>query len=263
MRLQYMSDLHLERCNYEFNFPKKAPYLILGGDIGRLSDFEQYAGFIFSQCYRFEQVLLILGNHEFYGSSYEEGIEKASRLVVDSRAQQRLILLRRERGIWAIPGTNTIILGCTLYSHVSPSCTRLSLDFKRIKGWSVDKHNEEHRLDLEWLDRSIQNITGETPKKDIIVVSHFSPAFEKTSHPKYNNREGSECFSSDALEFIRNQNPTARVMYWIFGHTHWNTRFCQNKITLLSNQMQLDVVDLNRFERWKRAFRSKATLTII
>ena len=89
MRVQYISDLHLERCRYEFHFPRKAPYLVLGGDIGRLSDYEQYAGFTFKQCHRYDDVVLVLGNYKFYGCGHEEGITRATELATDRRTQQK------------------------------------------------------------------------------------------------------------------------------------------------------------------------------
>ena len=85
MRIQYMSDLHLESCHYEFQLLKNAPCLVLGVDIGRLSDYEQYAGFIFRQCNRYDHVVLVLGNHEFYGCGHEERITRATELATDFR----------------------------------------------------------------------------------------------------------------------------------------------------------------------------------
>ena len=261
MRVQYMSDLHLERCRYEFQFPKKAPCLVLGGDIGRLSDYEHYAEFIFKQCDRYDHVVVVLGNHEFYGCDHEEAITKATNLAIDQRTQQKLKLLYR--GAWEIPGTNTVLLGCTLYSRISPYCTKLSADFKRIAGWSIEKHNNEHQLDLSWLRSRIKAVSSVSPKKKIIVVTHFSPCFEGTSSPVHQSREGSECFSSNTLNAVQDEFPEARLTHWISGHTHWNCRFRRGMTLVLSNQMMLDTEGIGWFEKMqRRSFKSSATLTI-
>ena len=261
MRVQYMSDLHLESCGYEFQFPKRAPCLVLGGDIGRLSDYEQYAEFIFKQCDRYDHVVLILGNHEFYGCDHKEGITKGTELAVDRRAQQKLKVLYR--GAWEIPGTNSVLLGCTLYSTISPQCTRLSLDFNRIADWSVEKHNKEHQLDLAWLRSKIKTISSVSPNKKIIVVTHFSPCFEGTSSPVHKSREGSECFCSNTLGVVQRKFPEARLTHWISGHTHWNFRFRRGGTVVLSNQMRSDTKGISWFESMqRRSFKSSATLKI-
>lgn len=80
--VQIMSDLHLElnRQYADFDFAAKSPLLVLGGDIGRLVDYEPFLGFLARQTARFERVFLVLGNHEFYEMSYDEGIAKAEEL---------------------------------------------------------------------------------------------------------------------------------------------------------------------------------------
>src|SRR5947208_562344 len=82
VRLQVMSDLHLEaeRSYSNFDIPHSAPYLILAGDIGCLLEYKNYLGFLSHQCTRFEHVYLVLGNHEFYGRSREEGLKAAALL---------------------------------------------------------------------------------------------------------------------------------------------------------------------------------------
>lgn len=76
---QYMSDLHLEvgQQYLTFDFDPRAPYLILAGDIGRLVDYESYLAFLRKQMARYERVFLVLGNHEFYGTSFEAGVARA------------------------------------------------------------------------------------------------------------------------------------------------------------------------------------------
>ncbi|KAI9754208.1 MAG: hypothetical protein M4579_004805 [Chaenotheca gracillima] len=78
-----MSDLHLEvGLQYgSFHIPYKAPYLVLAGDIGRLVDYEAYLGFLRRQCGQFVRVFLVLGNHEFFGMSRAEGLQKAILVV--------------------------------------------------------------------------------------------------------------------------------------------------------------------------------------
>lgn len=80
-----MSDLHLEVGQQYSNFEimPRATNIILAGDIGRLADYEPFRGFLCSVCQKFGQVYLVLGNHEFFGVSRQEGLRLADKLQED------------------------------------------------------------------------------------------------------------------------------------------------------------------------------------
>ncbi|KAK4895093.1 hypothetical protein LTR27_006699 [Elasticomyces elasticus] len=220
--LQYMSDLHLERVRYEHTVTPAAPVLILAGDIGRFCDYDKYREFLTNVCNAYELVLLVAGNHEFYGSSPEEGLEVAERLVNEPSMHGKLRLLNRGRV--DIPGSNVTVLGCTLHSHISSDYTALTNDFEQIRNWSVQAHNEEHEKDLAWLKTSLKDIMEEEPKRNIVVVTHYAPLFQGVAHPMNENNALAQCFSSSALEEVRQEANMPSTSYWIFGHTHWNAQ---------------------------------------
>ena len=92
-----MSDLHLEIGNqYEFfQIPATAAsHLILAGDIGRLAD-EGYAEFLYRHAAQFEAIFLVLGNHEFYGISRDQGLNKAKDIAEQERMNGKIIVLDR------------------------------------------------------------------------------------------------------------------------------------------------------------------------
>ncbi|KAM5447926.1 hypothetical protein MaudCBS49596_005723 [Microsporum audouinii] len=57
-----------------FVVPRTAPYLILAGDIGCLRNYKEYVTFLAAQCAQFDHVSLVLGNHEFYWISHQDGL---------------------------------------------------------------------------------------------------------------------------------------------------------------------------------------------
>ena len=72
MRIQYISDLHLEMYKENVSpdlFTKlirpEAPYLALCGDIG-IPDFVNYENFLNWCSRRWTKVFLVAGNHEYY-----------------------------------------------------------------------------------------------------------------------------------------------------------------------------------------------------
>ncbi|SMQ47290.1 unnamed protein product [Zymoseptoria tritici ST99CH_1A5] len=255
-RVQYMSDLHLERIKYDFTVTKAAPTLILAGDIGRFCDYEQYLKFLARLCEpgQFESVLLVPGNHEFYGSSRDAGLTAAEKLVNEPSLHGKLYLL--SRGRFDVPGTNHTILGCTLHSHIADGYTKLTNDFARIAEWTVKNHNAEHQKDLAWLKESLLHLKGSEPQRSVTIVTHYAPTFDLVTHPKNENNAVSQCFSSNALEDIRQAGLVGRgsKVSWIFGHTHWNVRSRRGDVVLLSNQLCVDDKDLTWWQR-KRSFR--------
>lgn len=260
--IQYMSDLHLERVKYEFEIPRTAPTLILGGDIGRLCDFDQYVNFLKRQCRSFDRVLLVAGNHEFYGSTREEGLDAAQRISNDETLRNKLIFMHRTRV--DIEEGRVIVLGCTLQSHIGSDCGRLTNDFSRIKNWSVQKHNAEHELDVQWLKQSLSETAASDSQARVIIVTHYAPAFERTCHPKNERSAASQCFSSDILHAFPDWTGSDQVTHWIFGHTHWNARFKCFDTTVVSNQRCNDSTDLNWLQKRTiyRKFDEKAKLQV-
>ncbi len=93
MQFQVLSDLHLELGQQysAFQIPVQTGSLILAGDIGRLQDYQPFLTFLQVQCQNFQQVFLILGNHEFYGITRAEGLQVAAKLSQESVLQGRLV----------------------------------------------------------------------------------------------------------------------------------------------------------------------------
>jgi hypothetical protein len=100
----------------------------------------------------------------------------------------------------------------------------------------VKDHNEEHSIDLVWLQESLVEAETSTPQSRVIVATHYAPAFEKIVHPKREHKNLSHCFCSDALGKLRGCRGMNRVSHWVFGHTHYNTRFKHDDISVVSNQ---------------------------
>lgn len=145
---QIMSDLHLEISQQysSFDIPVAARYLILAGDVGRLVDYDAYVTFLQKQTDRFELVFLVLGNHEFHGTSFSAGLEDAKCLERKPCLNGKLVLLHRAK--YHIPNTRVMILGCTLWSSIPENAREVVnykiQDFQKIEDWSVDRHNESH-----------------------------------------------------------------------------------------------------------------------
>ncbi|KAE9966696.1 hypothetical protein BLS_006857 [Venturia inaequalis] len=235
-RFQILSDLHLEVGHqYDtYQIPPHAPHLILAGDIGRLIDYEDYLAFLTRHIDRFQFIYLVLGNHEFYGLTLGDGLERAAKLEREKALSNKVIVLHQRRH--DIPQLGVIILGCTLWSSIPKEAEVVVAakinDFKRIVGWSVQDHNAAHQLDLEWLITQVNIARSQIKSRRIVVVTHHAPCIKGTSHPEHTSSDCNSAFATDLLD----NGCWVGVNTWVFGHTHYSTAFLRNGIRVIANQ---------------------------
>jgi predicted phosphodiesterase len=205
--------------------------------------------FLQVQCHNFQHVFLVLGNHEFYGITRDEGLQLAAKLTQESVLQGRLVLLNCDR--FDFPGENITLLGCTLHSHISRDSRNIVQskvkDFSCILEWTVDRHNRCHGEDLSWLKGEIDSIrnqerTNQTgtrnPRKKIVVVTHHAPIRKGSSAPENENNDWSDAFATELLTpgTKKIANPLLDVDWFVFGHTHFTTSCTRGSVRLISNQ---------------------------
>ncbi|KAK2846426.1 hypothetical protein FQN49_005731 [Arthroderma sp. PD_2] len=241
IRFQFMSDLHLEVGQQYSNFEivPCASRLVLAGDIGRLADYQPFRDFLCSVCQKFEQVFLVLGNHEFFGVSRDEGLQLADNLQTDPQLTDKLVVMNRKR----VDLKDVTILGCTLHSHIPPEAeeivrTRVN-DFRRIVGWTVANHSEEHARDVKWLENEISLIrqidSDSGSKRTIMVISHHAPLTRGASKPSDEANPWSSAFATSLIG-KKEKSCLDDVQWWIFGHTHHCSELDCGQVKLVSNQ---------------------------
>lgn len=228
--IQILSDLHLESPkSYDtFTNPAAAPYLALLGDIGTVGPHtEAMLAFLRQQLQKFKAVLFVPGNHEAYRSDWDmtlsilRGFEAEAR---DDAALGTFVLL--DRGVFRVPESRTIVLGCSLFSRVPPErrpeLYRRLNDFHAISGWDVDSHNAAHGRDLAWLNEQVAQLEGEDV--EIVILSHWAPSQDtRATEPRHAGSSIMSAFSTDL-----SSEPcfrSAKVKVWAFGHTHYNCDF--------------------------------------
>ncbi|KAK3681739.1 Metallo-dependent phosphatase-like protein [Podospora appendiculata] len=241
-RFQFISDLHLElgRQYATFDFPVTAPFLILAGDIGCLSHYDEYLSFLQRQTARYNRVFLVLGNHEFYRLSRSAGLEKARQMEKEAVLAGKMTLLQQDS--YTIPEQPDVtLLGCTLWSFIpkesSAAITSVMNDFKHIEGWTVDAQNEAHAADLAWLRKEVEMIRQDArqqgnPRRMVVVGTHHAPLTAGTSSPDHKGGPLNAAFATNVCE----SGDWRPVRYWVFGHTHWTTEIETNSVRVVANQ---------------------------
>jgi hypothetical protein len=242
LRFQIISDLHLETPlmspSYDHyskpeNFPIHAPNLFLLGDIG-LTNHPQLFTFLTTllSAHTSLQIFYVMGNHEPYHTTLEDSIARLSEFERDIKEkysnQQRFYFLNRTR---VDIDERVTILGCTLWTHIpdhaAHDCTTLLKDFNEQHGIcerSVQSHNSDHLLDLQFLNHQVQSITSESSEREIIILTHHSPTIDaRANHPRHDKSSTNDGFRTDLSGEVCWTNMAVRM--WGWGHTHFNCQF--------------------------------------
>ncbi|KAI5920662.1 Ser/Thr protein phosphatase superfamily [Camillea tinctor] len=227
MAIQILSDLHLETPKaYDiFDIVPKAEYLALLGDIGYIAAHkDDCLAFLTRQLRQFKALLFVPGNHEAYESSWENTLEILRLFEQDVRNDASLgdfILL--DRAAYRLPGTDVVILGCSLFSHIPPekemAVSMGMKDFYTISDWTTQSHNDMHHRDVAWLNAQVAEL--EQSDASIMIFTHWSPSQDpRTMDPRHSGSSITSGFSTDmsGQPCFRSR----KVKLWAFGHTHYN-----------------------------------------
>ena len=224
MKIQVISDIHLEQRKI---FPKIKPqcdYLFLVGDIGKLNN-KLYDEFLHYCCDNWKLIFYVLGNHEFYHNKkpydvlydeYEKYIDTFNNIILLNKQVCHLEEFQ--------------ILGCTLWSN--PSIIFGLNDFKHIKEkkknrkyqLSLDTFHQMHDTDKKWL---FENYDDE---KKTIIITHFPTCV--------NGVENNACIHNMYTSYFTNDLGLDNIekLICIAGHTHYSYDFVENKIRYIANQ---------------------------
>lgn len=217
MRLQLLSDLHLETEVFQ---PKPAPgaeLLVLAGDIdANWSGLDLFARWPVP-------VLMVAGNHEFDGSELKEawpalrarcdalGIRLLERESVVLTSQQGL----RVRFVGTIRWCDFDLLGPQRQAHAM----RAGAYFLRLMAATRDGHaldaaamRDESLACRQWLAEAL----AEPPAgrwDATVVITHFGPSL-RSADPRFGAQSGTASFCNADDDLI----PLADL--WLHGHLH-------------------------------------------
>jgi len=220
MKIQYASDLHLEFADNWRILKQEEPMnvrgdiLVLAGDIGYLGD-DNYQTHPFWDwaSENYQQVIVALGNHEFYKfydlSSMHDG------LIGEIRPNIHYYY----NSVVHIQEIDIII--STLWANIALEDAYITehsvTDFRRIL-YGEDiltfaDFNREHKRCLEFIKQSVANSSA----KHKIVVTHHVPSFLLMS-PEFQGSRINGAFTVELADYIA----TSGIDYWIYGHSHRN-----------------------------------------
>jgi predicted phosphohydrolase len=221
--------------------------LLLAGDIDEIKrkDNPRLTNYLKSLSERFKAVVYIMGNHEFYKSKLNEGVEKLKERVafIDN-----LYILDNE----VLELDNCVIIGSTLWTNYDDHNVLLMRksteregglrDFRKITYKSLGGYRRLMPSDVvaEFL-KSKNFIFNEIKKakqknKDVLVMTHHAPSFKSCMGTEFDGAYG-----SDIEKEIIESEPNV----WIHGHVHETKDYWIGKTRVLCNPRGYYPSDVN------------------
>ncbi|WP_254527478.1 MULTISPECIES: metallophosphoesterase [unclassified Sphingobacterium] len=228
MKIQIISDLHQEFGITELSFDN-TDVVVIAGDINL-----GIKGLHWIQSrIKDKPVIYVLGNHEYYKSSYPKILNKLRTLAKNTNIH---VL---EDSFFDIDDIR--FHGCTLWTDFSifgnPMeygiiCQAVMNDYKMIKRdpsyskiRTIDTY-KIHQVSRKWLDESLQD----SKKSKNIVITHHAPSLQSVSE-QYKNDPVTAAYASNMEDFILKH----QAAFWIHGHIHTPTRYHIGKTEIICN----------------------------
>ncbi len=216
MKLQLLSDLHLETETFEPEPAPGAELLVLAGDIDSTwAGYERFRGWPVP-------VVVVAGNHEFDGRDVDAALADFRRVVEDLGF---VFLECGEHRHTAADGRVVRILGTTRWSDFGlfgaagrERAERAAAYFQRVmkatrhgQPFDAAAVRDEGQRCRSWLEQALARPAA--PGERTVVVTHFAPSL-KSADPRYGAQPGTASFCNADDDLI------ARADLWLHGHLH-------------------------------------------
>jgi len=227
MKLQIISDVHLEFQKEVPFIPVKADIIILLGDIGYPFS-KSYQFLIEDLSKRFKHVIIIAGNHEYYNSEFYTTNDKIEKIA---KKYQNVHFLNNSR----ITIDNITFYGATLWTHIPKS--EIDDVLEECNDYS------QIRINSEGITRNIlPQETTEFHKKTVklfrkyvtpqdVVLTHHAPIIDPRVFLE-NDDTNPHWVATDLKGF--------KPKLWAYGHTHKSADFTKNGTRYYSNPIADD-----------------------
>jgi len=249
VNIQIVSDLHLEFREEKFTnlFTPAAPILCLLGDIcacGTVPDFEIFKKFINFISKKFEYILHIPGNHEYYTAgnkniTYADNIPGIHKKIKEFfKSFNNIYFLNNDKLNISINNKKYVFIGSTLWSNVKKDdrneVQSVMNDYSAIyvpdkkntsmvRKFNIDDMSNIHLKSVKYIKKIISSIK---PDETCILLTHHKPVRDKSL-----SDITSQAYETDLVDVIIKQP----VKLAAHGHTHRKYDKIVNGVRIVSN----------------------------
>jgi predicted MPP superfamily phosphohydrolase len=246
MKINYLSDLHLEFYKKNFDFNKLFNFksgeigdiLCLCGDIG-YPEMQNYSDFIDFCSKYFKYVFIISGNHEYYSlKNNNKTIQNTNELIETICKKYTNVHFLNNKTIY-LEECDMHIIGSTLWVEIDDTFDMSKCPFNDFKNIYYNYDGAKYKLNTDFMDlmyfESVEFLEEELEKlKDtkskVIILTHHLPSF-KLIAPKYKSNPTNFLYASNLDHFF----DKFKINYWLSGHSHSPNNIKLNNTTLLLN----------------------------
>ena len=216
MRLQLLSDLHLETEQFDPQPAPGADLLVLAGDIDSgWQALERFAGWP-------QPVIFVAGNHEFDGRELDTALpalrERCAGLGITMLERESLVVGdRRGRSIRILGSTRWCdfdlfgAAGRAKAMRAGAYFLELMQATRGAEPFDVEAIRTEALLCRAWLEAELTRPAAGWQRT--VVITHFAPSL-RSADPRYGERSGTASFCNADDDLIQ------RADLWIHGHLH-------------------------------------------
>lgn len=226
MKIQYVSDLHLEfdensRFFNKLDWKVTGDILVIAGDLAYIDQYPKK--FLNKLSEKYQAIIIVPGNHEYY--HYQDVLNYPK----EDTVYKNIHILNNA----VITFDDIAFIGTTLWSNILPGeayfVERGMNDFKRIrygdKILTAENYNELHKEAVKFIEDSLEHYKDY--KK--VVITHHVPSYQLMNDIHKTSIINSG-FNSNLDELV------GKADLWIYGHNHYNSDKEINGTPCISNQ---------------------------
>lgn len=241
MKLKIVSDVHLEVNGNWFDLDHEgdADVLILAGDICLFKQDLVWISWLKEWADFYDQIIWVPGNHEYWGGSLNNAVNKAEHFLSHNNIDNIIIL---ERGF--LEYEDIAFIGATMWTDYDGSnpmvmrdARRFIVDFSKIRHGPIggDPYQKPitpelilniHKNDVGYIEQELERFKD----KKRVVITHHAPSWQSVS-PGFIGDYLNGAYVSNLEELILNHQPDM----WIHGHTHSSFDYKIGETRILCN----------------------------
>lgn len=229
MKIQYMSDLHIEFGHMDIP-AKTGDVLVLAGDIhvgaGAIACLLEKWAMVH------DKIIYVHGNHELYHQDIWDFKHDIKHIIKANGLDDKVFVLDDD----FVVIDDVTFIGSTLWSQVLPNVFNRINDSQYIGDSSCQNGYDNMTAELanSFYKVGMQYIIDHVEKAStkVVVVSHHAPSFESINYVRYGGDDLNSGYATESLQFM----PENKVNLWIHGHTHHCVDYVKDGIHVVSNQ---------------------------
>ena len=219
MKIQILSDLHLEHGGKVPEHHREADVIVLAGDLAPYTEgLVEHLGEHWTSA---PHILYVLGNHEFYGTEIDETREQLAEECAGAGIHlldPGMVRIEGVRFIGATLWTDLLLEGKADEIGAHMRVSREISDFRgtiqhRGRDFTTGESVERHRTDRAFIERELEE--AEKSGERVVVITHHAPS-PRSIRPWYEGDPFNCAFASDLDRLIERYQPAL----WVHGHMH-------------------------------------------